>query len=142
MNTNIYTNNKNDSITSYINSHDNTILKKNIDFHEPYYSENNITKNIKLISDKTLEFNLRSNATYIDNILLKVNIPYFFLKKIKTTTVETIATNKIYSSILFNNFKTYLVKINSIYYLIPNFNLDIYDYKLKKIKYIDIKDYI
>nr|QFG74604.1 MAG: hypothetical protein [Megaviridae environmental sample] len=116
------------------------LFEEKIDKLLPHYKVNSVLKNINI--ENKYRYKINNNATYIGNILLEINIPYFNLKRNTVINTQNVTENLIYSTLLYNNFKTYLIKSESKYYLIPSFNFNITFYKLDKLKFVEIKQYM
>ena len=103
-------------------NHNNFFYKEHLKINskETYVINESIKEDINILSNDSYIYKIDSQASYINNILLDIKIPYFLLSKIITETSSSSQTNNNYSSILYNNSTTFLVKIDEKYYLLPN----------------------
>uniref|UniRef100_A0A6C0J361 Uncharacterized protein n=1 Tax=viral metagenome TaxID=1070528 RepID=A0A6C0J361_9ZZZZ len=113
-----------------------------------FYKEERETNNININWGGNVRFKIDKNIHLLENMFLKVKIPYFKLNKTNiTNTIKTIK-NDILTKILYDDYDTYIyiIKENDIlsYYLIPTFlfNNSLTDYKLYNISFEDLKLYL
>jgi len=129
------------NVENYIHRDLNTLFKSKFSINEPFIREDTITKNIKFNYNENIDYKLTSIATFLDRITLDINIENIEMKKQNRISDTNISETKFVTTILYNNFNTFLFKISSNLYLIPEYLLDITNFEYDKLQFIEIKDF-
>ena len=108
-----------------------------------FYKDDYVLENIQIKWNDNYFFKIQKDIEYIGPMWLKVTIPYFQILEKISTTVSTTTNDSNLNEIIYDNHDTFLVIINSIYYLIPIIFLTSPNikYYFSEIKFIDIKQY-
>lgn len=122
---------------------DITYFKYAYKANEIFYKDNFVLEDIKIKWNDNYYFKIPKDIEYIGPIWVKITIPYFQISEKKSNYITTVVNNGNINEVIHDNYETFLVIINSIYYLIPIIFLTSPDikYYLTEIKFNDIKQY-
>ena len=106
-----------------------------------FFKQDREVKNIKVNWDSEYSFNIKNDIHLLENIFLKIKIPFFKFIKNNTEINNIIVKNKEISKLLFDSYDTYLYFFDNNIYLIPSFlyNNNFSDYELQLISVNEIK---
>ena len=120
-----------------------TFFKYSYVANKLFYKDDYVLENIQIKWNDNYFFKIQKDIEYIGPMWLKVTIPYFqIVNKIYEYVTTTTNTSNI-NEIIYDNHDTFLLIINSIYYLIPIIFLTSPNikYYFSEIKFSDIKQY-
>ena len=120
-----------------------TFFKYSYVANKLFYKDDYVLENIQIKWNDNYFFKIQKDIEYIGTMWLKVTIPYFqIVNKIYEYVTTTTNTSNI-NEIIYDNHDTFLLIINSIYYLIPIIFLTSPNikYYFSEIKFSDIKQY-
>jgi hypothetical protein len=136
----------------YINKNENeffskdpqiTFFKKTYIAPEIFIKDEISLKSIPMKWDDTTFMKIPKDIHLLGKIWLTVNIPYFQLVQNVITNTTTTTNNANVNEMIFDNYLTYLIIYNDIYYLIPLIFLQLPDlhYNYFKLKFGDVSKY-
>jgi hypothetical protein len=108
-----------------------------------FYKDDYYLQDIMIKWNDTYYYKFSRDIEYLGPFWLKVTIPYFQIVENTTNIITTTTNSANINEIIYDNHDTFLIIVDSIYYLVPDifFKSPGIKYNLSEIKFADIKQY-